>query len=238
ELLDWLAVSFVENGWSLKWLHRQILTTDAYRQSSQLSEERERLDPDNRWLSRMPLRRRSAESVRDSLLAVAGELDETTFGKPVTVNVRADGLITADRTEEGWRRSIYIRQRRKEIPTILEAFDLPQMNPNCIERPKSTVAPQALHLLNNGMVRELALAFAERVESEAPDNRDQQIDRVYQIALNRPPSDEEKQFASKTLSQLTKEWQTELKDESKAKTRALANYCHVIMNSAGFLFVD
>lgn len=238
ELLDWLAVSFVENGWSLKWLHRQILTTAAYRQSSQLTEERERLDPDNRWLSRMPLRRRSAESVRDSLLAVAGELDETPFGEPVTVNVRADGLITADRSDKGWRRSIYIRQRRKEIPTILEAFDLPQMSPNCVERPKSTVAPQALHLLNNGMVRELAMAFAERIQSEVPANREKQIERIYQIALSRPPSEEETQFALETLEQLTQEWQSALKDPSKAETRALANYCHVIMNSAGFSFVD
>lgn len=238
ELLDWLAVSFVENGWSLKWLHRQILTSEAYRQSSQLTEDQERRDPDNRWLSRMPLRRRSAESVRDSLLAVAGELDETTFGEPITVNVRADGLITADRSDKGWRRSIYIRQRRKEIPTILEAFDLPQMNPNCIERPKSTVAPQALHLLNNGLVRELSLAFAKRIQTDVPVNRQKQIERIYQTALSRPPNEGEKQFALDTLDQLTKEWQNELKDQSKAETRALANYCHVLMNSAGFLFVD
>ena len=199
---------------------------------------RERLDPDNRWLSRMPLRRRRAESVRDSLLAVAGQLDPAQFGEPVTVTVRADGLITADPSEKGWRRSIYIRQRRKEIPTILETFDLPQMNPNCVERPKSTVAPQALHLLNNGMVRELALAFAERIEEEVPTGREKQIGRIYQTALSRPPSEEETQFALETLNQLTEEWQSLLKDESKAKTRALANYCHVIMNSAGFLFVD
>ncbi len=238
ELLDWLAVSFVENGWSLKWLHRQILTSRAYRQSSILGEETERLDPGNRWLSRMPLRRRGAESVRDSLLAVAGRLDPARYGEPVPVNVRADGLITADRGENGWRRSIYIRQRRKEIPTILETFDLPQMNPNCARRPNSTVAPQALYLLNNGMVRELAMAFAERLENEVPADREKQIERIYKIALSRPPSAEETKFALETLNQLTKEWQSVLKEESTANRRALANYCHVIMNSAAFMFVD
>ncbi len=240
ELLDWLAVSFVENGWSLKQLHRQILLSQAYRQSSSLDEDKERLDPDNRFVSRMPLRRRRAESVRDSLLAVAGELDDSRLGEPITVTVRKDGLITAKKTEEGFRRSIYIRQRRKEIPTILEAFDLPQMNPNCIDRPNSTVAPQALHLLNNGMVRELALAFATRVEKAEPVDRKKQIERIYQIALSRPPTSEELQFGVKTLEELTTQWETVLKNDPKSqpKTRALANYCHLILNSAAFLFVD
>ena len=246
ELLDWLAVSFVENGWCMKWLHRQIMHSAAYRQSSRLHEEVTESDTDNRWLSRMPLRRRDAESVRDSLLAVSGQLDRKRFGPPDPVNVRADGLVTSNRSDAGWRRTIYVQQRRKELPTILEAFDLPQMIPNCTERPNSTVASQALHLLNNGMIRQLSLAFAQRIESENLDDREQQIERVYEIALTRHPSPEEKQHAIATLEQLEAHWQSvqaKQSDESKTvvaspRTKALANVCHVIMNSAEFLFVD
>jgi len=247
-LLDWLAVSFVENGWSLKWLHRQIMHSTAYRQSSQPTPARERLDPDNRWLSRMPMRRLEAESVRDSLLAVAGQLDPAPFGASDPVTVREDGLVTSDRRENGWRRSVYVMQRRKEIPTILEIFDLPQMIPNCVERPHSTVATQALHLLNNEMVRELSRRFARRIEREVPGDRARQIERIYHIALSRSPTGEEKQFALETLEQLTMHWaaaasqsQTDgehSRDASPPETRALANLCHVVMNSAEFLFVD
>jgi hypothetical protein len=242
ELLDWLAVSFVENGWSLKWLHRQILRTEAYRQSSQWSERLDRLDPDNRWLSRVPLRRLTAESVRDGLLAIAGRLDRTPFGAPDLVDVREDGLVTARPRVDGWRRTVYVQQRRKEIPTILETFDLPQMNPNCIERPRSTVALQALHLFNNRMIRQLSEEFAKRVEAEVPLDRARQIDRVYEIALSRPPGPLDKKYAIDTLDALTTRWRQSSSGESggalPAETRALANFCHVVMNSAAFLFVD
>jgi hypothetical protein len=249
ELLDWLAVSFVENGWSFKWLHRQIMLSNTYRQSSALRPESEERDPDNRWLSRMPLRRLEAEPLRDSLLAASGELDVTAFGKPDSVTVRNDGLVTADRNETGWRRTVYVQQRRKELPSILETFDLPQMSPNCVTRPNSMVASQALHLLNNGMVRELAMQFAQRIETQAGQDRYRQIEQVYQDALSRKPTAEETQLALETLSQLTAEWELRraaeektLKDDGtqspSAETQALANFCHVMMNSAEFLFVD
>ena len=242
ELLDWLSVGFVENGWSLKWLHRQIMNTEAYRQSSHTSPRLLERDPDNRWLSRMPLRRLEAEAVRDSLLAVAGQLDVTTWGPPVSVTVKPDGLVVADKTSGGWKRTIYVQQRRKELPTILETFDLPQMMPNCVERPNSTVAPQALLMLNNSLVREWALAFARRVEAESPNNPSQQIDRVYQIALSRAPDPQEKQYSLAALEKLTAEWKAKAAgdktEDVSATTRALANYCHVVMNSAAFLYVD
>ncbi|MHC4876150.1 MAG: DUF1553 domain-containing protein [Planctomycetota bacterium] len=250
ELLDWLATSFVENGWSIKWLHRELLNSQAYRQSSQFRDESQSLDPDNRWLSRMPLHRLEAESVRDSLLAVSSQLDESRFGSPDTVTVRNDGLITSKRTDAGWRRTVYVRQRRKEIPTILETFDLPQMIPNCIQRPNSTVASQALHLLNNGMVRDIADDYADAITKEIPDDRYRQIGRVYQTALSRDPGPEEMQLALETLEKLTTQWETQLASaaaadskkaaggERSAETRALANFCHIILNSAEFLFVD
>jgi len=239
ELLDWLAVSFIENGWSFKWLHKQIMMSAAYRQTSHIDETLFQQDPANALFSRMPLKRIRAESVRDSLIAVTGQLDPTRFGEPVSVNVRKDGLITANKTDQGWRRSIYVRQRRKEIPTILENFDLPQMSPNCVERPNSMVAPQALHLLNNGLVRELAVAFAARIENEAPGDRDGQIDRIYQIAFSRSPDSDERDLSRKTLDQLVRHWKSvELDEKTEAEFQALANFCHVILNSAEFLFVD
>ena len=250
ELLDWMAVSFMENGWSFKWLHRQILLSKAWQQSSTLRPESEERDADNRWLSRMPLRRLEAEPLRDSLLATSGLLDKTAFGTPDAVTGRADGLVTANRQEAGWRRTVYVQQRRSALPSILETFDLPQMNPNCVERPNSMVASQALHLLNNGMIRELALEFARRVEANAGNDRYKQVEHVYQDALSRKPTPEETQVALETLSQLTTEWEnrttaeaetkktTDKKESPPAETLALANFCHVVMNSAEFLFID
>jgi hypothetical protein len=250
ELLDWLAVSFVENGWSFKWLHRQIMLSKAWRQSSTLRLESEKRDSDNRWLSRMPLRRLEAEPLRDTLLATSGQLDLTPLGEPDAVTVRADGLVTANRSDAGWRRTVYVQQRRKELPSILETFDLPQMNPNCVERPNSMVASQALHLLNNGMIRGLTLQFAQRIEAKAGDDRYKQVEQVYQDSLSRKPTAQETQLALEALSQLTAEWESRKaesstqadKDKDKEspspETQALANFCHVIMNSAEFLFVD
>ena len=163
ELLDWLAVELVRNGWRMKSIHRLILASTAYRQSSAVTRQQLQLDPENQLLSRMPLKRLDAESLRDSLLAVAGELDPRQFGPGDAVSSRADGLVTAVRGPRGWRRSIFLLQRRTQISTLLQNFDLPRMNPNCIQRPISNVAPQALHLLNNKLIRELSDRFAERV---------------------------------------------------------------------------
>jgi hypothetical protein len=242
ELLDWLTVGFMENGWSTKWLHRQIMLSTAYRQSSSLLPDHD-ADSHNALLSRMPMKRLEAEIIRDSLLSVSGRIDKTSLGEPDPVEVRADGLVTTKPTEKGWRRTIYVLQRRKEILSILEAFDLPQMIPNCVQRPNSTVASQALHLLNNKLIRDLSVSFANRIEEEVKDDRYAQVQRIYQIALSRNPSEKEKQLALETLSELTLAWEQRLKaapkpDEPNAQTRALANFCHVVMNSAEFLFVD
>jgi hypothetical protein len=242
KLLDWLALEFIRAGWSIKSMHRLIMLSDTYRQSSVVTPERERLDPSNELLSRFPLKRMEAEVLRDTILRVAGRLDETPFGPPDKVQVRADGLVTSLGNSKGWRRSIYVQQRRKEIPSILEAFDLPQMNPHCLARPNSVVATQALHLMNNAMVHQLAQAFAERVAKEAGADCPDQIKRLYLIALSRLPSAEEERMALETLDQLKSKW-TELEKDSKSKgtepsIRALANVCHAMINSAEFIFVD
>jgi uncharacterized protein DUF1553/uncharacterized protein DUF1549/cytochrome c len=242
ELLDWLAMEFVRGGWSIKDLHRLLVNSAAYRQSSRVTEELAAADPDNRWFSRMPPRRVEAEVLRDSLLFVAGQLDETAFGPPVDVDVREDGLVTAKSTSRGSRRSIYVLHRRTKMPTILENFDSPQMGPNCIERGESIVAPQALHLLNNAAVKRLAEQFAERVEREVGADRDAQIVRVHEIAFAAAPSEDELRLARLSLDRLTQQWRETLgpvpSAQAEAARRALRNFCHAVMNSAGFVYVD
>ena len=162
-----------------------MMTSSAYRQVSTVSPQSREADPENDLLSRMPLRRLDAEELRDTLIFVAGQLDQRQFGRADAVSVRGDGLVTSVATDGTWRRSIYLKQRRKEIATLLETFDLPQMNPNCRLRVNSTVAQQALHLLNDEMVRGLAASFAEQVGQQTIDPLGQ-IERVYQTALGRP----------------------------------------------------
>ena len=242
ELLDWLAIDFVRSGWSIKGLHRRLVHSATYRQSSQVTPELAAADPDNRWLSRMPLSRVEAEVLRDSLLRVAGQLDQTPFGPPVDVEERADGLVTAKSAGGSGRRSIYVLHRRTKLPTILENFDSPQMGPNCIERGVSIVAPQALHLLNNSGVKELADQFAQRIEREVGHDREAQLVRIHKVAYSAAPVDEELQIARQSLDRLAEAWRETLEAaedaEQEAARRALRNYCHAVLNSAEFLYVD
>ncbi|HET6422055.1 MAG TPA: DUF1553 domain-containing protein, partial [Planctomycetaceae bacterium] len=229
ELLDWLACDFVQQGWSLKALHRAIMTSRTYRQRSVRSSNE--VDPDNRLLSRMPLRRMEAEVVLDSLRAVAGELDDTAYGPPVAVTVRPDGLVLA-----GHRRSIYAQQLRKHPPSLLESFDLPAMNPNCLQRTESLVAPQALHLMNDTGVRGLANHCSRRIIAEVGRDPVQQIERLYWTALSRPPTADELRDCNAVWNQLHAEWNA--RGDADPAQRSLATLCHTIMNSAAFLYVD
>jgi hypothetical protein len=138
---------------------------------------------------------------------------------------------------------IYVQQTRKQLATHLETFDFPQMNPNCIERRDSTVAPQALHLLNNAMVEQLAADFARRVRRDAGNDLGRQIDAIYMIAVSRASTVEEKKVGRDALNELADEWARQLEKDGKpdrdaAEFKALATYCHAIMNSAAFLYVD
>ncbi len=236
ELLDWLAREFVRQGWSIKAMHRLMLTSATYRQSSQARNN-------DSLYSHMPLVRLDAEALYDTLLLVSGKLDETRFGPADNVQVRGDGLVTPNATAKGWRRLVYVKQMRKQMPTHLENFDFPQMNPNCLERRDSTVAPQAMHLMNNGMVQQLAEQFAQRVIREVGNDAIKQIELIYLIALSRPPSDEEEKIALKSLNKLTEQWSkhlaaSEKADKEAANLKALATFCHAMVNSAGFLYVD
>ena len=236
ELLDWLAVTFVERGWSIKELHRLVMISRAYRQSSRVIHARHTLDPQNRLLSRMPMRRMDAEALRDSLLFVSGTLDDAPGGPPDPVSVSRDGLVSVNSTTDGrWRRSVYLQYRRTEIPSMMETFDYPEMGPNCLVRTVSTVSPQPLMMLNSKHVRDLAGDFAARVESMLP-IRDYPaagtlVDVVYKLALSRPPRAEERQLGIDTLNDLRIAWDGD-------PHAALESFCHTILNSAAFLYID
>ena len=253
KLLDWLAREFVARGWSIKAMHRLMMLSDTYRQVSSAVDpdggpsESQRRDPLNEWFSRMPLKRMEAELVRDTALWVADRLNDTPFGPPDPVNVRKDGLVTAKSVRGGWRRSVYLRQRRKEFPTFLSTFDLPSMTPNCIQRTESTVALQALFLMNNATIDQLAGSFAERVEKEAGTEIELQVRRAHLVAFSRGPADEELEAGRAALELLRRHWIDHLATESKAgrpnkgapaERRALASYCHALLNSAAFLYID
>jgi hypothetical protein len=235
ELLDWLAREFIRCDWSIKDMHRLIMTSSTYRQMSRVTPAHEQLDLENDLLSRFPMKRMEAEVLWDTLLLISGCLDETPFGAANGVKVRPDGLVTAVGTQKGWRRSIYVEHNRKQNLTILECFDLPRPVPNCLERKLSTVAPQALHLLNNETIYQLMLAFADRVSRDAGADRARQLDRIYQLALGRLPTPEENQLGTETLNRLQAEWG---KTEAEPDREALANLCHVLVNSAEFIYID
>ncbi len=241
DLLDWLAREFVRQGWSIKTMHRLMMTSAVYRQSSVISDEQARLDPESKWLSRMPLRRMDAEELRDSLLLVSGKLDERPFGRPDAVDVRGDGLVTSIGEKGSWRRSIYVRQRRREMPSVLETFDFPQMNPACHVRPTSTVAQQSLYLMNNAAIRQLSEHFADRVARQTADPVGQ-VEQVYLTALSRRPTEEEKEIGARAILELTEKWQKSQADDAAAADdppkKALAVFCHTVMNSAAFLYID
>jgi mono/diheme cytochrome c family protein len=243
ELLDWLSREFVRQGWSIKAMHRLMMTSSTYRQASTVTVEQEQLDPANALYSRMPLVRLDAESLYDSLLLVAGRLDDTPFGPADAVEARPDGLVTPRATSRAWRRLIYVQQLRKTLATHLENFDYPQMSPNCLERRESMVAPQALHLMNNGMVFELAEQFASRVKLEAGQDVAKQIEHAYLIALGRPPSNDERSLCQSALGRLATDWEQQLgaggpPQPEAARDKALTVFCHALLNSAGFLYID
>jgi len=182
----------------------------------------------------MPLRRLEAEEIRDALIFTAGQLDETRYGKPVAVDVRGDGLVTSRKNDQGWRRSIYIRHRRKEMPTFLEVFDLPQMTPNCTVRKNSNVVSQPLMLVNNKLVHDIASLLARRVRQQAGDDPRQQIAAAYQFAFQRSPSPSEIELAVNSLKLLA----TPVNDKDQQAQDGLTEYCHVLLNSAEFLYLD
>jgi hypothetical protein len=245
ELLDWLATEFVAHSWSMKNIHRLIMTSNAYRQSSQ-ADTSSSSDPENILVGRMTMRHMDAEQLHDSILSVAGELDTTAFGPPVPVQTSRDGEVTEiGSRKKGWRRSIYALQRRTTPATLLEVFDPPPMSPNCIQRAYSTVATQALQMTNSPVMRDHARYLAGRLLDLAPDNQAKQIEALYIRALSRRPTKDETRAAIQDLSKLARGWEAHLSAEksdapvaSTARWYGLGDLCQAVIGSAEFAYID
>lgn len=166
-LLDWLAAELRDSGWSLKHLHRLIMTSTAYRQSSRREAGQSSIDADNRWYGRQNLVRLDAEALRDRALAASGALDRTLFGPPIGVVEDDSGQVVVAGNVP--RRSIYLLQRRTQPVALMQAFDAPVMATNCEARTSSTVATQSLMLMNGEFWLSQAAALADRAQREPAD---------------------------------------------------------------------
>ena len=227
KVLDWLAVEFVRGGWDMKAIHRLIMTSATYRQQSGARD--------------FPLRRMDAENVRDTILQIAGRLENTAFGPADKFKVQPDGEVVTDST----RRSVFVAHRRTQPLSLLETFDQPFMNPNCVRRGLSVVSSQALHMMNSDLTRENARYMAGRIIDAVGDDLVKQIERAYLLAVARRPSAEETRAALAALERMNAEWEKPLEKDrpaepvrSRAKWLALATVCHTLMNSAEFLYID
>jgi mono/diheme cytochrome c family protein len=213
QLLDALASEFIEGGWSVKKLHRLIMTSQTYRQSSRADNARAlALDPANDLLWRQNLRRLEAEAVRDSLLSIAGTLNPAMGGRGFFPYLSGEVLAGQSRPGLDWevsseaeqsRRSVYAYVRRTMAVPLLETLDYSNTTSPLAERVITTVAPQALTLLNDEFIHRQAVAFAERLVREAGIEPDAQIRRAYQLAVNRGPTPREMQIAIDLLRRQT-----------------------------------
>ena len=165
EVLDWLADEFMAKGWSLKHLHRVIMTSAVYMQQSTRTREADQVDGGNQLYSHFPVKRLDAEAIRDSILEVSGKLDKTAFGAPVMVGKDTSGQIIINGDVQ--RRSVYLQMKRTEPITLLKAFDAPAMEINCTKRDNSTVATQSLMLMNSDFILRYADFFASRLNQES-----------------------------------------------------------------------
>ena len=252
ELLDWLASDFMKHDWRLKRLHRLIMTSQAYRQSSRRLAKLDELDPDNRLLGRMSVRRLEAETLRDSILFVSGQWNPHMFGKPVPVKEDEVGQIvvgvsTNDSSNRptgktislgaaGNRRSLYVQLRRSKVLSFVDMFDAPPMEPNCTKRTISTVAPQALMLMNNSFVINESRSMAGQLQHIAKDNLDSQIGLAWETTLGQAPTPGE---LAQSIAFIQKQAALfEAQKERQPDLAALANYCQALLSSNAFIYVD
>ena len=248
ELLDWLAVEFMDRGWSIKEMHRLLMTSEAYRMASSFRHEASAdADPENNLLWHYRGQRLEAEILRDAIMTVSGGIDLTVGGPAIFPHIPSDILfqsdgkgfwcgnppagqrITAPSTgfwceepdrPEVWRRSVYVFRRRSLGFPFFDTFDLPDQNQTAAARNVSTVSTQALTLMNNPFVLNQAELFAARLEREAPGDLDAQIDLAYLIALTRKPTDAEREVA-----------------RGLATEQSLVDFTHVMMNLNEFLYL-
>jgi hypothetical protein len=216
ELLDYLANDLLENDWSIKRLHRQMVTSAAYRQASHGAEVTESAakDPTNKWLARMPIRRLSAEQIRDAAIAVTGEIDTRMAGEG------GDSGKTA-------RRAIYLKVFRNDMDPTLEVFDVADGIFTTPVRNVTTTPTQSLFMINGPWMMLRAKAFQKRIAKDSSLTLEQQIATAYALAYGRPPAQAELTDAVEFLQK-----------NAARSDEALVDLCHVLLNSSEFLYVD
>ena len=208
ELLDWLAAEFVDRNWSVKQMHKLIMLSSAYRLNSGFDPSSAETDPENRYIWRMNRRRLDAENLRDAVLSVSGELNLKMGGRPVLPPLSAEARLGMwDRNdwpesldpEEHKRRSVYIFAKRQFPYPMFKTFDAPDASASCGRRDVTTVAPQALTLLNSEFMLRSAQSFAARLAAENDPLR--KVDLAWELALSRPPDMQERGAAVKMLAE-------------------------------------
>ncbi|MGI9457055.1 MAG: DUF1553 domain-containing protein, partial [Aeoliella sp.] len=225
ELLDWLAADLTAEGWSLKQLHRRIVTSKTFRQSSRPVEQGLAVDADARLLWRFPPRRLAAEAIRDSILAASGKLDLRMGGPGFNLFKQRGGLSDYTAIENfdpsGWRRMIYAHKIRMQSADIFGVFDCPDAGQMTPTRTRSVTPIQALGLLNSPFVIRQAAYFAERVETESGENVEHQIDCAFGLAFSRLPSTAERERMFTLVHE-----------------HGLKQLCRTLINTSEFLFIQ
>ena len=241
ELLDWLAAEFVASGWSIKTLHRKILLSTTYRQAATPSPLALDRDPQNLLLSHFPMRRLSAEEVRDSILAVNSQLRrERQYGPSIYTKIPAEVLAGQSRPGDGWghsseedvnRRSVYIHVKRSLIDPLLAAFDFADTDFTCPIRFTTTQPTQALTMINSEFLHEQAARFAADLERCHPGDLEAQVRTALFRTLQRPPSSTETERGLGMIAALQEE-------DGASPERARQLFCLMTLNLDEFLFLD
>jgi len=253
ELLEWLGKEFADGGWRIKPMVKLMMTSTAYRQSSHVpgptrTNLADNIDPGNKLLWKMRLRRLEAEAIRDALLTVSGRLDTTMGGPPVLIKWQPDGMVVLDKehlkaaggADRGGadRRSIYLLFRRAYNLSFLSVFDQPLVAVNCSRRDTSAVPLQALAMLNDAFVAGQAVHFTGRVKRLAGDSREDAIRGAFRLALARPPSAAEMAICSRLVERHVGAFRAAKSSPADADYKALAQMCHTLLNTSEFLYLE
>ncbi|WZP00138.1 PSD1 and planctomycete cytochrome C domain-containing protein [Isosphaeraceae bacterium EP7] len=235
ELLEYLAAELVAGGWRQKPIHRLILSSRAYLQSSKPRPDLDPLDPDARLLGRFPLRRLDAEAIRDAMLAASGELDDRPGGPSVQTNRDGAGEVLVPEAAEGsHRRSVYFQQRRTQMLSLLDVFDAPSIVTSCTVRQPSTIPLQSLSLLNSEFAAARGRGLADRLVREAGADQTARVHLAFRIVAGRPPDDDELAAANAFLA----EQPARYPGGPGADARAWADFCQMLLASNAFLYVE
>ena len=225
ELLDFLANEFRKNGWSLRWLHQQILATKVYRQACIEDPHSRQLDPENRLLWRMPRRRLDFEAMRDAMLWISGELDLAQGGRPV--DFEANPTAT--------RRSIYGFVNRDIVSPLMSTFDVANPNACTAKRPETTVPQQTLFALNSEFIQDRAAKIASATKKDATQSKTDRISELFQRILGRRPNADEEQLALKFIDESS---QASIEGQAPDSEKGWTQLAHALLASNEFTFID